>query len=684
MAQNIKRYLYIIIICLVLVALGGEAIFFILSGDEPDNPMKYYLPSASTNYDNEHIYEVLEVESTQYENDSNDSTDSNSESSPNTNNADAFNKNNPDSLNKTTINSDTVNTIATNPDTYTDDVIDNTSKQNTTDNSSDNKQHSDENQSKVYFSTSIIEGETVTKCEYKIQIFHNYPELKVEDTEIDVNGRLVKNFSGKVLLEEGTNRIGVTVYYRDINGREIVARKKYKVKVDINNLSINTTLKDMNVGSPYLEFVAYAVMAGSIPDMTVTVNGNVITEVGNPTDNMYSVTLAEGENEISLTATCDSYQVTQNYVINFVAATSPVFYTNLRDITVNEDNLDISITTVNTSSKATIRVTVEGQSISKYSTEKNGSRIYNLPLIAGSNKVIIQLSDKGNVSVTQTYTVRYVPIATAETEPKINYINIYDGMNIEGADFTLQIGAWDWEGNKIYYDGLEVKLNDRKISYKWSATYISYPLTLKEGYNSISIRVSDEVGRYKDYKYTVKCNHITAGTPIGNISFSVDAKVLNLGMIVNKPQVEIYYGDTVADVFERVMTESGYTYTFSGSSKRGFYLQEIAKQNMLAGWKIDDRLHKEIEEDGLLFNILPETGEYVYSMDSLGQLDFCQGSGWNYFVNGVCMEQGMSEYTVNDGDEIKVRYTLAYGKDIGVSSSQSGIYGIKDKYENIY
>ena len=52
-----------------------------------------------------------------------------------------------------------------------------------------------------------------------------------------------------------------------------------------------------------------------------------------------------------------------------------------------------------------------------------------------------------------------------------------------------------------------------------------------------------------------------------------------------------------------------------------------------------------------------------FSMDSLGEFDFYRWSGWMYSYNG--------SYPV-----IRVRYTLALGKDIGGFTSASGSYGV--------
>lgn len=98
---------------------------------------------------------------------------------------------------------------------------------------------------------------------------------------------------------------------------------------------------------------------------------------------------------------------------------------------------------------------------------------------------------------------------------------------------------------------------------------------------------------------------------------------------------------------------------------------------------IDEKLKDEIIEDGLQFNIDPSTGEYIYDMDSLGQLDFCQGSGWAYSVNDEYKEYGMSEYKPKDGDDIKIRYTLAYGKILEDITVKRFLW-YKDKYSVTY
>ena len=52
-----------------------------------------------------------------------------------------------------------------------------------------------------------------------------------------------------------------------------------------------------------------------------------------------------------------------------------------------------------------------------------------------------------------------------------------------------------------------------------------------------------------------------------------------------------------------------------------------------------------------------------------------------YSINGTLYEgTGMSGYKVRNGITIYVRFTLAYGKDIGGYETMSGTYGVLDSY----
>ena len=64
----------------------------------------------------------------------------------------------------------------------------------------------------------------------------------------------------------------------------------------------------------------------------------------------------------------------------------------------------------------------------------------------------------------------------------------------------------------------------------------------------------------------------------------------------------------------------------------------------------------------------------VYHENSLGEFDFTQGSGWMYSVNGQYVGRSMSEVFPQDGDVVRLRYTLAYGKDVGLGMDGENYY----------
>ena len=59
------------------------------------------------------------------------------------------------------------------------------------------------------------------------------------------------------------------------------------------------------------------------------------------------------------------------------------------------------------------------------------------------------------------------------------------------------------------------------------------------------------------------------------------------------------------------------------------------------------------------------TDSYISAINGLGEFSCGALSGWMYAVNGEFLELAVSEYVVNDGDEIELMYTCDLGADIG-------------------
>lgn len=125
-------------------------------------------------------------------------------------------------------------------------------------------------------------------------------------------------------------------------------------------------------------------------------------------------------------------------------------------------------------------------------------------------------------------------------------------------------------------------------------------------------------------------NHIEKNTINVTVSISCKAALNNPelntgitlpsdGIILNSLSIKINEGDTVYDAFEKVCTDAGINFKFTGTAAR-----------------------KSI---------------YISSISGLSQMDCGKYSGWKYSVNGIESTIGCSMYTLSDGDIIDWYYT---------------------------
>jgi len=90
----------------------------------------------------------------------------------------------------------------------------------------------------------------------------------------------------------------------------------------------------------------------------------------------------------------------------------------------------------------------------------------------------------------------------------------------------------------------------------------------------------------------------------------------------------------------------------------GFYLARISKKENF----MSPDIPKDLEEH---LKAVDEDFPGDYYEDSLGEFDFSYGSGWMYQVNGIYPNYGFSDCYLQNGDNVRVRFTLHYGADIG-------------------
>ncbi len=338
----------------------------------------------------------------------------------------------------------------------------------------------------------------------------------------------------------------------------------------------------------------------------------------------------------------------------------PEIITDLENRTVHDAVLEFYAALQGGSEAARLTVVCNGTTIS-------GNETYRVELQSGNNTIRLKATDRiqgETITKTLQFVIRYVPAVTDETRPGIAYINITDGMQKIGRDFILNVLAKDYRSSRIYGGNILLSLNGTPYTYEWeTADYTSYRLYLDEGENTIDIRITDGEGRTADYRYTIYCTGLQPGEEKGHILISLDAAVLGLGDIIAPYELSIHEGETGEAVLRRFFAENGITPEFRGFEE--VYLSRLSMPRIAAGAAVPEELKKRMDADGIVW-----TGQW--DADSLGEYDYSIGSGWMFSINGSFSGYSLSKAIFEDGDVVRLRFTLAYGKDIGGYTAAGG------------
>ena len=275
-------------------------------------------------------------------------------------------------------------------------------------------------------------------------------------------------------------------------------------------------------------------------------------------------------------------------------------------------------------------------------------------------------------------------IDTLETDAEISAkeptirSSVEDGAEYTSGRMTADVWAKSAAGDKLADSKVTVTVNGEAASVNWSdSEKTSYNLVFEEGENIVEITATD--GKYtKTVTYTVtydptKPTVITVcveGFTLG-IGYIVEPYKLVLDDMVLSEMASRYgYDDaaamkeamTAAYVLDYVLTENGLEMTHQGglSSGSSFYMQYISGIDTSA-IAVPENLQAKLEENG--FTVDPEPGEE----GTLGEFDITYGSGWMYSVNGVFPNVGFCDYVPQDGDVMRVQFTVAYGAEFGSS-----------------
>lgn len=171
------------------------------------------------------------------------------------------------------------------------------------------------------------------------------------------------------------------------------------------------------------------------------------------------------------------------------------------------------------------------------------------------------------------------------------------------------------------------------------------------------------------------------------ITLSIEFFTLGNGYLVEPITLEVDKNSNVAEIVIDTLHKNGYLGFYDGATEESFYLAYISS---------GDKKNKKYEgynssnsgqplENSKIINISEAVPEcikehlnqdfpmYEYSNNGfIGEFDFTSGSGWMYSVNNIFPSIAMSEYDINNGDIIRLQFTLALGRDIGGSNVVNG------------
>lgn len=554
----------------------------------------------------------------------------------------------------------------------------------------------------LYFTTSIIDGETTAEETYPFTITHQ-PQREPIGLAVTVNGRELRyaaqTTSVTVHLAAGANTIVVSADYRE-DGGTVRATRSYTVCyaqpgeliIVAKRTSDGRQLGELGtVSEGALTFTACAERDGSTyPVQSVELNGRTLAGSGDT----YTAQLNSGENRIRVKASYQSSSADVTYTIIYNANAFRI-KTSISDtviddntaqssasfekVTVDSERYRFWLQLIQSTGKESIDRVRVSDSTGTTSLTQESDGWYTVQMGREDRMLYIDYKDSTGRSKTYKYLLHFQrgaegtpedrqPTIIAQVEADGTVIGLTNGLTMKTPDLIVLVDGRSCNGQQLYANNYTVSVNGTVVSAPISQSGYQFGYTAylsNVGANTITITATDGDGYSTTRSWTV---YYEEGTV--TVTVSVEATTVGLGYLVAPTEVTVPGGTDAWTVVQQVLTENGYTVSGSGS-----YLSAIQRSGICSGFFIDSELMELIMADGM-----DENGAGLdpqpFSMDSLGEFDFYRWSGWMYSYNGSYPGYGFNVCKPQDGSVIRVRYTLAMGKDIGGYSSANGNYGV--------
>ncbi len=227
------------------------------------------------------------------------------------------------------------------------------------------------------------------------------------------------------------------------------------------------------------------------------------------------------------------------------------------------------------------------------------------------------------------------------------------------------------------------------------------PETGDRNEHTLYVYAEDAYGNWGEEKLTLNGFRVEPGQKIGDATIYVDMTVLGVGVVGPIPYevladepisyvvAKAIMGKDTGEPFGAASDTLGWRGSYAGTLDTGFYLQWL-DTGYSADALEDSTWPGSTEEEVLdaidarfgagtgravLWRCLYRNGlnKSAGSGSTFGEFDYTSGSGWMYSIGGSYYPgQSMSAVRLKDGDVLTLRYTLAYGWDIGGGSDNYG------------
>lgn len=316
---------------------------------------------------------------------------------------------------------------------------------------------------------------------------------------------------------------------------------------------------------------------------------------------------------------------------------------------------------------------------------------------------------EGSGGETCTFRVNLPYKHRGENSVTIDVVNLTKGQTvINETPLTVKVLAWSQASSQyIPAKGtdtrLEVTLDGESVD-GLDLEYTLYPQNPEEGDTNthiLRIYAEDAYGNYGEAEWFFYGQRRQPGTVAGTAAIYVDMTVLGLGVVgpityqvlADEPLsyvvAKAILGQDTGEPFGAAQEVMGWTGQYSGTLDTGFYLRSLTTgltANALAedAWpgNTEEAVLEAIDQRFGARTGLATLWRCIYrnnitksggSGGSFGEMDYTTGSGWLYSVGGSYYPgQSMSSLYLKDGDIFYLRYTLAYGWDVGSGTEDWG------------